>query len=219
VNYLQIYFLLIITILPLFGCQKSNQSTPQIDNNSYINDFELLQENPNNQTSIKLTSPYAIFETTNNNIEIFDSSIEILNKNGQDFKVKSGNSTLNSLTNSIRVFNNVFISFLNNQDYYITTNSLNWDLNTSIIDINNPVKINFDSTIINASNGFYNIDSSLLKIYNSEFYRYIYNSEGEEEYQVKIKSDFAKWFKRDNTLVFTSNAKKVETTINFLLTE
>ena len=218
-KYLQIYFLLIITILPLFGCQKSNKSSTQIDNKSYIKDFELLQENPNNQTSVRITSPKAIIDPTNNDIDIFDSLIELLNKNGQDFKVKSGNSTLNNLTNSIRVFNNVNISFLNNQDYYITTNSFDWDLNNSVIDINNQVNINLDNTKINATNGFYNIDSSLLKIENSELNRNIYNSQGEKEYQVKIKSDFAKWFKKDNTLVFTSNQKQVETTINFLLTE
>ena len=218
-KYLQIYLLLIITILPIFGCQKSNKSPTQIDNKSYINDFELLQENPNNQTSIKITSPNAIIDTTNNNIEIFKNSIDILNKNGQNFKVRSGNLTLNNLTNSIKVFNSVNISFLNNQDYYITTNSFDWDLNSSIIDLNNPVRINFDNTEINATNGFYNINSSILKIDNNEFNRYIYNSEGEEEYQVKIKSDFAKWFKQNNTLVFTSNKKQVETTINFLLAE
>ena len=216
---LPIYFLLIITTLPLFGCQKPNKSSTQIDNKSYIKDFELLQENPNNQTSVRITSPKAIIDLSNNNIDIFDSSIELLNKNGQDFKVNSGNSTLNNLTNSISVFNSVNISFLNNQDYYITTNSFDWDLNTSIIDINNPVNINFDNTKINATNGFYNIDSSLLKIDNSEFNRYIYNSEGDEEYQIKINSDFAKWFKKDNTLVFTSNEKQVETTINFLITK
>ena len=218
-KYLQIYFLLIITILPLFGCQKSNKSAIQIDNKSYINVFELLQENPNNQTSIKISSPKAIIDPTNNDIQIFEGSIELIDKNGQDFIVKSGNSTLNNFTNSIRVFNSVNISFLNKHDYNITTNSFVWDLNTSIIDINNPLKINFDNTSINGNNGLYNIDSSLLKIYNSDFSRYIYNSEDEEEYQVKIKSDFAKWFKNDNTLVFISNNKQVETTINFLLTE
>ena len=218
-KYLPIYFLLIITTLPLFGCQRSNKSSSQIDNKSYINDFELLQENPDNQTRVRITSPKAIIDPTNNNIDIFESSIELLNKNGQDFKVKSGNSTLNNLTNSIRVFNSVNISFLDNQDYYINTNSFNWDLNTSIIDINEPININFDNTRINANNGFFNIDSSLLKIDNSEFNRSIYNSKDEEEYQVKIISDFAKWFKKDNTLVFTSNEKQVETTINFLLTQ
>ena len=88
-----------------------------------------------------------------------------------------------------------------------------------IINLDNPVTINYGNTQINATNGLYNIDSSLLKIDNSQFNRYIYNSEGEEEYQVKIKSDFAKWFKKDNTLVFTSKEKQVETTINFLLTQ
>ena len=218
-NYLQICFLLIITTLPLFGCQKLNKSSTQIDNKSYINNFELLQENPNSQTSVRITSPKAIIDPTNNDIDIFDSSIELLNKNGQDFKVKSGNSNLNNSTNSIRVFNSVNISFLDNQDYYINTNSFDWDLNSSIIDINDPLNINFDSTRINATNGFYNIEASLLKIDNSELNRSIYNSKGEERYQVKIISDFAKWFKKDNTLVFTSNEKQVETTINFLLTQ
>ena len=216
-KYFQIYFLLVITIFPLFGCQKNKKPVTQIDNKSYINNFELLQENPNNETSIKISSPKAVIDPLNNDIEIFESSIEILNKNGQDLKVKSGNSSLSNSDNSIRGFNTVNISFVNKNDYYITTNSFDWDLNTSIIDINDPVKIILDNTKINASNGFYNIDSSLLKLYNSEFNRYIYNSEGKDEFQLKIKSDFAKWFKNDNTLVFTSNKKQVETTINFLL--
>ena len=218
-KYLPIYFLLIITTLPLHGCHKSNKSSTQIDNKSYIKDFELLQENPNNQTSVRITSPKAIIDPTNNDIDIFDSSIELLNKNGQDFKVKSGNSSLNNLTNTIRAFNSVNISFLDKQDYYINTNSFDWDLNTSIIDMNDTLNINFDNTRINASNGFYNINSSLLKIDNTRFNRKINNSEGVEEYQVEIKSDFAKWFKNDNKLVFTSNEKQVETTIKFLLTK
>ena len=218
-KYLQIYLLLIITIFPLFGCQKSNKSNTQIDNKSYINDFELLQENPNNQSSIKITSPKATIDPSNNNINIFDSSIEIFNNSGQDFIVKSGNSSLNNLSNLIKVFNNVKISFLNKKDYYIITNSFDWDLNTSVIDINNPLDINFDNTNIIAKNGFYNIEESLLKIDNSEFNRNIYNIDGEEEYLVEIRSDFAEWHKNDNTLVFTSHEKQVETTIKFLLAE
>ena len=214
-----IYLLLIISIFPLFGCQKSNKSTAIIDNKSYINDFELLQENPNNQTSVKIKSPRAIIDPRNSDIEIYDSSIVILNKNGIDFKVKSGNSTLDNLSNNIRVFNNVNISFLENSNYIISTNSLNWDLNTSVIDINNPLDINFENTMINASRGLYNIKTSLLKIDNSKFNRIIKNSEGIEEYEVEILSDFAKWFKKNNKLVFTSNEKQVETTINFLLTK
>jgi hypothetical protein len=96
---------------------------------------------------------------------------------------------------------------------------LKWDLNTSVIDINNPLDINFENTMINASRGLYNIKTSLLKIDNSKFNRILKNSEGIEEYEVEILSDFAKWFKMNNKLVFTSNEKQVETTINFLLTK
>ena len=214
-----IYLLFILTIFPLLGCQKSNKTTAKVDNKSYINDFELLQENPNKETSVKITSPKAIIDPTINDIEIYESSIEIMNENGIDFQVESGNATLNNLSNNIRVFNNVNISFLKDSDYNISTNSFNWDLNTSVIDINNPLDINFENTKINASKGFYNIDSNLLKIDNTRFNRKINNSEGVEEYQVEIKSDFAKWFKNDNKLVFTSNEKQVETTIKFLLTK
>ena len=198
------------------GCQKSNKSTSQIDNKSYINNFELLQENNSNDTRVRISSPKAIIDPISNDIEIFDSSIDILNKNTLEIQVQSGNSTLNNLTNTIKVFNNVNISFLDNENYFISTNSFNWDLNTSIIDIKNPLNINFNNTDIIASNGFVNIESGLLKIDNSIFNRTVYNSEDIEKYHIRINSDVTKWFKNKNTLVFTSNDKQVETTINFL---
>ena len=70
-----IYLLFILTIFPLLGCQKSNKSTPQVDNKSYINDFELLQENPNNETSVKITSPRAVIDPRISDIEIYDLSL------------------------------------------------------------------------------------------------------------------------------------------------
>tara|TARA_Y100001968_G_scaffold284861_1_gene284450 strand:- start:528 stop:1187 length:660 start_codon:yes stop_codon:yes gene_type:complete len=219
VKFLQINYLLIISVLPLLGCQISNKSTTQIDNKSYINEFELLQENSNNQTSVRISSPRAILDPINNDIEIFKSKIEILNEIGKDFKVESGNSRLNNISNVIRVYNDVSISFLDNDDSYITTDSFEWDLNTSVIDINNPLNINFDNTKIYASNGFYNIKSSLLKIDNTELNRNINSPEGDIKYQLRLISDFAKWYKNENTLVFTSNDKQVETTINVLLTK
>ena len=65
-----IYLLFILTIFTLLGCQKSNKSNAQVDIKSYINDFELLQENPNKETSVKITSPKAIVDQTINDIEI-----------------------------------------------------------------------------------------------------------------------------------------------------
>ena len=157
-----IYLLFILTIFPLLGCQKSNKSTVQVDNKSYINDFELLQENPNKDTSVKITSPKAIIDPTINDIEIYKSSIEIMNENGIDLQVESGNATLNNLSNNIRVFNNVNISFLKDSDYNISTDSFNWDLNTSVIDINNPLAINYKNTKINASKGLYTLFMSFI---------------------------------------------------------
>ena len=212
------YLLSLLSILPLLACQSTNKtkSNTKLENKSFIKNFELLQENNSNDTRIRITSPKAIIDKISNDIEIFESSIEILNKNKVEIKVSSGNSTLNNLSNTIRVFNNANISFLNNEDYFIRTNSFNWDLNTSIIDIENPLNINFNNTNIIASNGFFNIDLNLLKIYNSRFNRSVFNSDGKEQYQIKINSDFAKWLKNENTLFFLSNEKQVETTIKFL---
>ena len=218
-KYFHIYFLLILTVFLQLGCKKSNKSNTQIDNRSYINEFELIQENQKNDTRVRVISPKAIIDPTNNNIELFESSIEILNKHGQDVVINSGNSTLDNLSNLIKAFNNVKILFLDNEEYDISTNSFDWDLNSSIIDIDNPININFDNTNINAINGFYNIDSRILKINNTKFIRNIYNSSGKKNYILEIKSDSSKWFKNENTLVFTSNNNQVETTIKFLLTE
>ena len=68
-----IYLLFILTLFALLGCQKSNKSTTQVDNKSYINGFVLLQENPNKETSVKITSPKAIIDPTINDIEIYES--------------------------------------------------------------------------------------------------------------------------------------------------
>ncbi len=211
-----LYFLIVLAIYPLLGCQKSSKPIAQLDNNSYITNFELLQKNTSNDTRIRITSPKATLDQTNNIIEIVESSIEIINKDGQDFKVKSGYSTINNMSNLINVFNNVTISFIDNKDYYITTNSFTWDLNTSIIDINSPLNMNLDNTKILATNGLYNLDLSKFKIANSVFNRNFFNSDGKKTYQVEIKSDLANWLKNENSLEFKSNDKQVETTINFL---
>ncbi len=62
-------FILLCTF-PLYACQKSQLVIKDIDNNSYINNFELIQENPNNETTIKIKSPKAIIYQTTNDIEI-----------------------------------------------------------------------------------------------------------------------------------------------------
>ena len=211
-----IYFFTLFSIFPLFSCHKYQKQSIEVDNKSYINDFELLQENSRNDTRIKITSPKAIINPINNDIEIFDSSIEILNKNGQDIKVKAGKSSLNNYKKLIRVYNKVKISLVNRNNSFFNTNSFDWDLNTSKIYFNSPLIINFENTLISSSNGSYNIDSGQLDINNTLFNRNFFNKDGELIYKIKIKSDIAKWFNHNNALEFTSNDKQVETTIDFL---
>ena len=211
------YILTILTLLPLIGCHNiSNKTSNHIDNKSYISNFELIQENPQNDTRVRITSPQAIIDPTNNNIDISKSLIEILNKKGTDFQVKSGNSSLNNLSNLIKVYNNVNISFIDNENHYINTSSFTWDLNQSNIELESPLDINFNNTKIIGTNGYYNIETRQLQINNNLFNRNIYNSNGVMQYQLEIKSDFAKWIKDNNTLVFTSDDKQIETTIKFL---
>ena len=213
---LPIFLLSIFTVFPLLACQKTQVRINEVDNKSYINDFELLQENTKNNTRIMITSPQATLDPTNNNIEITDSSINILNTNGEDIKIRSGQSSLNNLQNLIRVYKNVNISLINNKDSYIKTDSFDWDLSKSIIDLNNPLNITFDNTTISSSHGLYNIDSGKLKINNNIFKRNIFNKEGEKIYRIIIIADLAKWKKDGNTFEFTSNERQVETTVNFL---
>ncbi len=208
------YYISIFTLLPLFACQKVPNEV--IDDRSYINDFELYQENSKNDSRIRITSPKAIIDPSTTGIEIFDSSIDILNSNGMDVQIKSGNSTINNSTDKIRVYNNAYISLVDTKNSFITTNNFDWDLNTSKINFNSPLDINFENTKIISSNGIYNIDSSQLQIYNNIFNRTIFNKNGKPLFKIKIISEMASWLKKDNSLVFSSNGKQVETTINFL---
>ena len=215
-----IYLFTIFAIIPLFGCRNYQKESNLVDNKSYINNFELLQENTYNKTSVKITSPKAIFDPENNDIEIFDSSIEIIDSNGKELKVRSGKSTLNNFKNLIRVYNNVNISFINKQkDSFIKTNSFDWDLKTSNLNLNKPLYITFDNTNIYSSSGFYNIDLGQLKIKNNILNRNIFNKDGEPIYQIKIIADIAMWSKDNNTLEFVSNEKQVETILKFLSIE
>tara|TARA_Y100001968_G_scaffold311094_1_gene332771 strand:+ start:3381 stop:4040 length:660 start_codon:yes stop_codon:yes gene_type:complete len=209
-------FLLLFICLPLLSCQKSEDKIQKTDINSYINDFELLQENLSNDKTIRITSPKAIINTLNNDIEIFDSSIEIFNENSIDIIVTSRNSKLTNSTNFIKVFDNVNILLLDTNNYFIKTDSFIWDLNTSNIDLNSPLYFNSDATTIFSSKGIYNIKSGLLNIKNNNFNRIIFNEDGTEKYQIEIISDIANWFKNDNSLEFKSMNKQVEATINFL---
>ena len=208
-------FILLCTF-SLYGCQESQLIIKDIDNNSYINNFELIQENPNNETTIKIKSPKAIIYPITNDIEIIDSSINILKNNDNEIEVKSGNSTLNNFENIIKVYNNVSVSILGEKNSFIKTNRIFWDLNTSIIELKSSLDINFENTTIYSSDGLYNIELGRLKLNNNIFNRVIYNKDGYPSYKINIISDFAKWLKQGNSLEFTSNNKQVQTTINFL---
>ena len=214
-----IVILTIFSSFTLISCQRSEEKISKIDNKSYIKGFEFFHKNPTDDSLIKISSPKAILDLSNNDVEIIDSLIEVSNTKGNTIKLNSGKSTLNNSTNLIRVFNNVNISLIESENSFIKTNSLDWDLNTSLINLNSPLYINFTNTIINSSYGSYDIDSSNLKMNNNRFYRSFFNKEGLEKYNIEIKSDIANWTRNDNSIVFTSNNKQVESTINFLSTK
>jgi len=211
-----IYLFILLSTFPLFACQKSQVIIKEIDNNSYINDFELFQENPNNETTIKIKSPKAIIYPSTNDIEIIDSFIHIFKNNDNEIEVTSGNSTLNNFENIIKVYNNVNISILGERNSVIKTNRIFWDLNKSIIELKSPLDINFENTTIYSSDGLYDIELGRLKLNNNIFNRVIYNKDGYPSYKINIISDLAKWLKQGNSLEFTSNKKQVQTTIDFL---
>ena len=211
-----LYLFIVFTSFPLLACQKDKYKTLEIDNNSYINEFELLQENPNNDYSIRIKSPRATLDSIKKNIQISDGSIEILNKNTNNILVTSGITTFNNSSNIIKVSNNVNISLLDMKNYFILTDSFDWDLNTSNIELNKPLDINFDTTKITSISGSYNIQLGYLKINNNVFNRSIFNNDGKERYNIEIISDLAKWRSDDNSLEFESNKRQVETTVDFL---
>ncbi len=210
-----LYLFTLFQIIPLLACQRVEENSSEIDNKSYINDFELSQKNTMNDTLVKITSPKAIIDPINNDIEIFDNLITIINNNGTDVQVRSGNSTLNNSSNLIRVFNNVNISMLDNKKYNVHTDSFIWDLNSSNINLNSPLDINFDNTKIYSLSGSYNISLNQLIINENILQRTVFNTEGKEQYKIEVLSDTANWNKYENILEFTSNNNQVETTIQF----
>ena len=218
-NILLKYFLTPISILFLLSCQRPEKKSMDIEDKSYIKDFELIQRNIRNDSTIKIKSPKAIIDQTTNEFEIFDSSIQLSNKTGKDLYINSGRSTLNSSQKVIRVFNNVNITLENNQNSFIKTNSFDWDLSRSIMTLNSPLEVNFNNTKIYSDRGKYNISKNQLKLNTNIFKRNIFNINGVKQYQIEIISDVAIWSKENNLLTFKSNDKQVESTIEILSTK
>ncbi len=214
-----LYLIILFSLFPLLSCQRNKNTIVEVDSNSYINDFELLQKNNINDNTVRITSEKAIIDNFNNDIKIFDSIIEITNQKGKDILIKSGNSTLNNLTNEINVFNNVNISLIESKNYFVNTESFIWDLNKSNINFDKALDIKLDNTSITSLWGSYNINLSELIIINNYINRSVFNNEGKEKYQIEIKSDVAKWDKKNNILELKSNSKQVESTINILNTK
>ena len=212
-------FLAPILIIFLLSCERSREQTSQIDDNSYIKDFELIQKNVRNDSIIKISSPKAIINQTSNDFQVFDSSIELSNKTGKDLQIESGRSTLNNSQNILRIFNNVNVTIKNNQKSFIKTETLDWDLGRSLISLTTPLEVNLLNTKILSESGQYIIDKNQLIINNNVFKRSIFNINGIRKYQLEIISDIATWSTKNNLLEFKSFDKQVESTIEFLSTE
>ena len=67
-----LYLIILFSVFPLISCQRTNNNIVEVDNNSYISDFELVQKNQINDTIVKIISPKAIIDNFNNDINIFD---------------------------------------------------------------------------------------------------------------------------------------------------
>tara|TARA_B100000579_G_scaffold400046_1_gene381399 strand:- start:223 stop:882 length:660 start_codon:yes stop_codon:yes gene_type:complete len=218
-NILIKYFLTPISILLLLSCQRSEKKSVDIEDKSFITDFELIQRNTRNDSTIKINSPKAIIDQTTNEFEIFDSSIQLSNKTGKNLYINSGRSTLNSSQNVIRVFNNVNITLENNQNSFIKTDSFDWDLSRLIMTLNSPLEVNFNNTKIRSDTGKYNLNKNQLKLNTNIFKRNFFNINGVKQYRIEIISDVAIWSKENNLLTFKSNDSQVESTIEILSTK
>ena len=211
-------FLITITlfyIIPLLSCKREVSTTDQNDNKSYLSDFELIQERPNN-TKIEITSPKAILSSISQNLEIYNTNVKITNFQGISYDIISGKSFLHNANQTIRLFNDVIITGFEKDDSKITTSEFTWFLDKSLINLDNNLKINFNNTKIYSTNALFNLNNNLMHLYSVEFYREINNQNGRNNNLVTIIADNAKWQKQDGIIEFTSNQKQVETTIDFL---
>ena len=165
---LNLYLFILLTIFSSLSCNRNKKPKINLDNNSYLNNFELIQQNSINSTRIKISGPKAVIDSNNNNIEILDSLFEISNNEGNDISVKAGRSIFNNSNNFLRVDNNVYISLNESKDSFLETKSFDWDLNESFIILKEPLYTYFNNTKIKSYSGIYNIDQGELTITNNE---------------------------------------------------
>ena len=202
-----------ILFFPLSSCQNSSNLRSEIDNKGYLTEFNLIQENPINNSTIIINSPKAIIDQKNNDLKIFDSSIEFNDTSNSNIFIKSGESSINQSTNTIESIDNVNISFGHDNLSNITTDKLFWNLDTSIIVIDSKLIFNFDDTKILSDKGIYFTNISQLILDNVFYQKNFTNAQGDQIYNIIIKSDSASWLKENKLLEFTSTNKQVESNI------
>ncbi len=209
-----IVFISILISIPLTSCNRNSVLDTNIDNKAYITDFELIQQNPRNNTKIKINSPKAILDSSTQNIEIINSQIEILGEYQKNIKIKSGKALLNNTRNHISAKDNIVITDNKQTDNSIKTDQLSWELNKSIINLDKELIINFANTNIYSKEGIYDLNLNKLDLKNVFFTRKIKNRKGFTSYDIIINADNSKWLKENNSLEFSSDNGQVETTID-----
>ncbi len=209
-----VFTLSICMSLSLISCKNNRSIEKNIDYNSHITDFELIHDNPLNNTKIIINSPKAILDSSTQNIQIKDNKMEIIDKSETNVTIKSGNATFNNKTKIISATDNIVITDSQNQASSIETSMLNWNLNNSIINLDNEMLINLPNTNIYSKEGTYNISLDLIKLNDVLFTSTSNTKNGLTSYEISITADNTKWLKENNSLEFTSEKGQVETTIN-----
>ena len=208
------FTLSIFISLSLISCKSNTNLSNNNDNNTHITDFELIHENPANNTKIRINSPKARLDSSTQNIQIFKNEIEIINQPDKIIKIQSGNATINNATKFISAANNVIISDSEQPINSIETRQLYWDLNDSIINLDNELSINLPNTNIYSKKGNYDLNLDLVYLHEVLLTRTINTIDGFRSYEITITADKSKWLKEHNSLEFTSDNGQVETTID-----
>ena len=208
--------LLSISLLITSSCKINRDNINKPDEYSYLTNFEMVQQRADKINKVIISSPKAILNPTNNQIDIIRSNIEIINNNGKKFNIKSGKALLDNSNKQINISKDVTIIGDNYDKSYIKTNSLTWNLEKSSINIQNDLTITLKNTKIYSINGFYDLNKGRIDLNSVELYRDIFNKNGFKSHSIIVLADRGNWVKENNDFKFTSGENQVETTVKFL---
>ncbi|ABX08829.1 LPS export ABC transporter periplasmic protein LptC [Prochlorococcus marinus] len=208
-KYILKFSALIFIFFSIASCTHSSQ-----DSNDYlysINKFNLNQSDAEGNKLFDLTSPSAIIDNVNKQIETSTANIIIYNSKKPLYNIKSNSSKINDNGKIMYLDGNVKLQNIENKNIFIKSTKVEWHTQKSSINFLGDVFGNFNTTSIRSKRATYNLNLERITFY--DIYDFNIISDNSRKKIFKVYASSAIWDGKSGTFEFFTNDQPVKSQV------